>query len=79
MQKYFRFAFGLRKFLKDIIEPEEAIEIARINLTKRIQNREKNFLNLIEKGIFNYKKSPYLKLLEQKKIIKSFWILQLWF
>ncbi len=71
MQKYFRFITGLRKYLKERIEPGEALETAKKLLSDRIRNREKNFLNIVEKGIFNYSKSPYLKLMEPKKITFS--------
>jgi hypothetical protein len=68
MQKYLRFILGLRKYLSERIEPDEALETAHRLLKDRITKRDKNFLNIIEKGIFNYPKSPYLKLLEPKKI-----------
>lgn len=68
MQKYLRFIVGLRKYFKERIEPNEALETAHRLLNDRISKRDKNFLNIIERGIFNYSKSPYLKLLEPKKI-----------
>lgn len=68
MQKYFRFLFGLRKFLKGRITPEEALEFAAKTLKQRIIKREENFLNLAERGIFEYPKSPYLPLLKGKRI-----------
>ncbi len=68
MQKYLRFLFGLRKFLKDRIVPEEAIALAEKTLQDRVARREINFLNLVEKGIYQYSKSPYLRLLSSKNI-----------
>ncbi len=68
MRKYVRFLLGLRKFAKARIEPGEAISRARILLRKRLAEREENFLHFVEKGIFNYAKSPYLPLLTARKI-----------
>src|SRR5579863_2175999 len=68
MSKYVRFLFGLRRFAKARIEPHEAFARARILLRKRLAEREENFLRLVEKGIFNYAKSPYLPLLTARKI-----------
>ncbi|HUC28840.1 MAG TPA: hypothetical protein VMR80_04625, partial [Candidatus Acidoferrum sp.] len=48
--------------------PEEAIQSARKLLKERIAAREGNFLNLAEKSIFRYPRSPYLKLLDAKRI-----------
>ena len=68
MRKYYRFVDGLRKFAKTSIAPEEAIELARTLLKKRVAEREENFLRLMERGIFDYPQSPYLPLLALKKI-----------
>jgi len=68
MRKYIRFLFGVRKFLKDRMQPQQALEIAKKTLHDRITHREENFFNLIEKGIYGYSKSPYLQLLSNKKI-----------
>jgi hypothetical protein len=68
MLKYIRFAGGLRNFIRSRMEPEEALEAARTVLKKRVAAREENFLNLVEKSIFGYSDSPYLKLLEPKRI-----------
>ena len=76
MRKYYRFFNGLRKFNKARMTPEEAIASARTLLKKRIMAREENFLNLAEKGIYRYSRSPYLKLLEPKRI--SFKDLKSW-
>ena len=68
MRKYIRFIDGFRRFHKARMQPEEAVALARTFIKKRVEARESNFLNLVEKGIFNYPRSPYLKLLEPKKI-----------
>jgi hypothetical protein len=68
VQKYIRFVGGLRNFIKSRMEPEEAIESARTLLKKRIAAREDNFLSLVDKGIFHYLRSPYLRLLAPKRI-----------
>src|SRR3990170_403606 len=68
MQKYLRFIFGLNGYLKARMKPEEALELAEKVLKERVQNREEKFLNLLEKGVFEYSKSPYLRLLSPKKI-----------
>lgn len=53
------------------VEPARAIDLAKRSLRERVQSREKNFLTLIDKGIFGYPKSPYLKLLNPKRIAFS--------
>ena len=68
MQKYFRFVRGLSDFIKSRMEPEEALASARMLLRQRMAAREENFLNLAEKSIFNYSRSPYLKLLGPRRI-----------
>jgi len=68
VRKYYRFISGFRKFAKMRMEPEEAIALARAFIKKRVIAREGNFLNLVEKGIFQSPKSPYLKLLTPKRI-----------
>jgi len=68
MKRYSKFVFGLRKYLKNRITPQEAIEEARKILRERISHRQDNFLRLLERGVFAYSKSPYLPLLENRKI-----------
>jgi hypothetical protein len=68
MKKYMRFVFGLRKYFKNRISPEEAIEQARKILKERVSHRQENFLTLMERGVYNYKRSPYLPLLRNQKI-----------
>lgn len=58
--KYSRLAFGLRSFLSSTITLEESQRV----ITERLRNREKNFLSLVQKGIYQNPKSPYFKLLE---------------
>lgn len=50
------------------MEPEEAAALARTFIKKRVEAREGNFLNLVEKAIFRYPRSPYRKLLEHRGI-----------
>lgn len=76
MQKYFRFLFGLRKFLRDRLPPQQALELAEKALRERVSRRQENFLNLVERGVFGYSKSPYLKFLSAKKI--TFQDIKLW-
>lgn len=68
MRKYIRFVLGLRKYLNERIDSVAALETARRLLKERISARNENFLNIVDKGIFGYSKSPYLRLLESKKI-----------
>jgi hypothetical protein len=60
LKMYWRFAAGLRDFLRHTISLEEAREIVR----QRMADRENNFLRLVERGIFGYPRSPYLPLLK---------------
>ena len=68
MRKYLRFIDGFRKFTKKRMEPEEAASLARTSIKKRVETREENFLNFVEKGVFQYSSSPYLNLLGPKHI-----------
>jgi len=56
---YWRFALGLRNFLKEQISLEQSREIIR----ERLQNREGSLLAIVKKAIYENKSSPYLKLL----------------
>jgi hypothetical protein len=60
MKTWGRFLLGLRAFLKNTISLEDAREIVR----KRLESREANFLHLMERSIFGYLGSPYLRLLK---------------
>jgi hypothetical protein len=58
--KYARFAMGLRKFAHNTTNLDQAKKV----IADRLVNREKNFLNLVEKGVYQYPASPYLPLLK---------------
>lgn len=60
LQIYARFCLGLIKFLSKKNDFEKAWLVAK----ERMAHREENFLKIIKKGIFEYKKSPYLELLK---------------
>lgn len=64
LKMYARFARGLPSFLRHRITPEEAEEIVR----RRMGERENNFLRLLERGVFNYRRSPYLPLLKEAQV-----------
>jgi hypothetical protein len=68
IKKYSRFIAGLHKFHEARLGPDEAIALARTFIKQRVAAREENFVNLVEKGIFQNPASPYLKLLQPKKI-----------
>ncbi|MFQ5924491.1 MAG: hypothetical protein ACE5IE_00645 [Dehalococcoidia bacterium] len=57
--KYSRLAFDLRDYLRNTISLEES----KRAVSGRLQNRERNFLSLVQKGIYENPNSPYLKLL----------------
>lgn len=57
--RYTRLAWGLREFFHHTLTLEECQQ----QIIQRLRSREKNFLNLVRKGIFGYPASPYLKLL----------------
>ncbi len=59
VKQYWHFTTGLRGFFKDTISLEEAKKI----VTWRMAHREELFLSIVKKGIYQYKRSPYLKLL----------------
>ena len=56
---YWHFAWGLRGFLKEPITLEQSHQIIK----QRLQDREKNLLTIVKRTIYEYKNSPYLKLL----------------
>ncbi len=59
LRSYGRFTLGLRKFLHETLTAEQAHAIVR----QRLEERERNFLRLVERGIYGYSRSPYLPLL----------------
>ena len=67
MGKYTKFVTGLIKYMNGRMSPQEAIEKAQALLKERVERREENFLNLIRKSVYEYPKSPYLKLLKSSK------------
>ena len=56
---YWRFAWGLRKFLKEPITLEQARQIIK----NRLKDREINLLSMVKRAIYENEASPYLKLL----------------
>src|SRR2546430_3518414 len=68
MRKYDRFVEGFRRIAEQRMTPDEALAKANDSIRKRVLAREENFLSFVEKGIFQYACSPYLKLLERKRI-----------
>ncbi|HEY5595928.1 MAG TPA: hypothetical protein VIL47_01520 [Candidatus Bipolaricaulota bacterium] len=60
VQKYWRFAWALRDFLRHPITLEQAKAIVR----QRMAQREENFLSLVERAIYHNPRSPYLPLLK---------------
>lgn len=57
---YIKFLLGLPGFLSRTTTIEEAQLITR----QRLNNREANFLNILQKAVFNCPSSPYLKLFQ---------------
>ena len=55
---YGRFAWGLSSFLTNPISLDEA----RAHVAKQVAERERNFLRLLKRGVFEYPQSPYLPL-----------------
>lgn len=58
-----RLPFALRQFLREPLSLERAREIVRA----RMQQREENFLQIVERGIYKYAASPYLPLLQMAR------------
>ncbi len=61
IRMYARFARGLSAFLKNPLTINEA----RAIIQKRMDEREKNFLRILERGVFGYERSPFLPLLKR--------------
>ena len=59
MGMFWRFAWGLRKFLKEPITLEQARQIIKQGLA----DREINLLTMVKRAIYENEASPYLKLL----------------
>jgi hypothetical protein len=60
LQTFVRFPFALRKFLQHRITLDDAKHIAH----ERMENREENFMRIVEKSIYGYPRSPYRPLLK---------------
>ena len=50
LEKYLRFISGLKKFHKQRLNPQEAIDQARTFIRKRVDAREKNFQRAVAVG-----------------------------
>ena len=59
IRMFARYARGLPRFLRHSLTPEDCARL----VTGHIQAKEESFLQLVERGIFLYPKSPYRKLL----------------
>jgi len=57
---YWRFAWELRKFLKEPVTVEQARKVVK----ERLENREQNLLTVVKKAVYENNNSPYLKLLK---------------
>jgi hypothetical protein len=60
LKMYWRFLWGLRRFLRQSI----SLDDARATIRRQLAEREAAFLCLVERGIFGYSRSPYLPLLK---------------
>ena len=59
LQMFFRFAVGLRRFLQTPLAPDMCGRI----ITESLQDRERNFLRLLKRAVYDFPQSPYLALL----------------
>ncbi len=59
LKMYARFGWGLRGFVRQRLTVPQAEAIVR----ERLEQREANFLRIVERGIFGYPRSPYIPLL----------------
>lgn len=55
LKSYARFAWGFPGYLRTRITREQA----RAELARRLEQREENFLRLVERGVFGFPASPY--------------------
>lgn len=58
-----RFPFALRRFLRETLTIEHAREIVRT----RLEQREGNFLRMMERSVYAHPRSPYLGLLKHAR------------
>ncbi|GAI87910.1 unnamed protein product, partial [marine sediment metagenome] len=59
LTRYWRFSYGLRKFLKEPITLEESRQI----ISQRLKDRQQNLLATVKQAIYGNQTSPYLELL----------------
>jgi hypothetical protein len=59
LANFARYAWGLKGYLSDILTPERC----RRMLIDGLENRDKSFLSILERGIYATSRSPYRKLL----------------
>ena len=59
LDTFVRFPFALRRFLRHTLTMDDARRIVR----ERMEQREENFLCVVERSIYGNPRSPYLKLL----------------
>lgn len=64
MKRYYRFFFGLRKFLRERDSLGRAREAAVSTVRGRLARREEAFLSIIRRGVYQHPRSPYLALLK---------------
>lgn len=58
LKMYGRFGLGLSRFLRHTVSVDDAIAA----IHQRLAAREENFLRVLQRGIFEYPRSPYLPL-----------------
>jgi hypothetical protein len=63
-QAYLNFALKLRGFLKNTVTRSDAKQ----TMLKQLANREENFLKALETNVFNYPRSPYLRLFQAANV-----------
>ncbi len=63
LKSFAQFPLALRRFMRQPLTLDEAKRIVR----QRMEQREENFLRLVERSIYNYAPSPYLALLKLVK------------
>ena len=62
-KRYLRYGLGVYRFLKRPLSLGECYAIVR----DRVANRERNFLTMLERGVYSNPRSPYHRLLEQAR------------
>ncbi len=60
LKTYFQLVLALRNFLRETLSLEQCKEIVK----KRLEDRDKNFIEIVKRNIYGNEKSPYLKLLK---------------